>query len=172
MSRPTPLLLSLALAAVVIPAAAIRSQAGQPSSPVAHSTHVAPTSSSPSTGRLPLTVQGASVIAVPPGATETSAGMTLRNPGKTPVVLTSARSSAAGHVMLMTTRRDAQGRVGMSAVKSLTVPAGGQLALKPGGDHLMLMDLKRPLKPGERVPLVLVARDGRTLTVSATVRLP
>ncbi|MCP2015708.1 copper(I)-binding protein [Deinococcus sp. HSC-46F16] len=174
MSRPTPLLLSLALAAVVIPAAAIRSQAGQPSAPVAHSTHAvpAPSSSATSAQRLPLTVQGASVVAVPPGATETSAGMTLRNPGKTPVVLTSARSSAAGHVMLMTTRRDAQGRVGMSGVKSLTVPAGGQLILKPGGDHLMLMDLMRPLKPGERVPLVLVARDGRTLTVSATVRLP
>lgn len=173
MSRPTPLLLSLALAAVVIPAAAIRSQAGQTATPATHSAHAAaPSPSSTSAGRLPLTVQGASVIAVPPGATETSAGMTLRNPGKTPVVLTAARTAAAGHVMLMTTRRDAQGRVGMSAVKSLTVPAGGQLVLKPGGDHLMLMDLKRPLKPGERVPLVLSARDGRTLTVSAPVRLP
>ncbi|MPY65203.1 copper chaperone PCu(A)C [Deinococcus sp. SDU3-2] len=172
MSRPTPLLLSLALAAVVIPAAAIRSQAGQAPSSPAHSGHTAAAPASSSTQRLPLGVQGASVIAVPPGATETSAGMTLRNPGKTPVVLTAARSSAAGHVMLMTTRRDAQGRVGMSGVKSLTVPAGGQLVLKPGGDHLMLMDLKRPLRLGERVPLVLVARDGRTLSVSATVRLP
>lgn len=170
MSRPTPLLLSLALAAVVIPAAAIRSQAGQPPASPDHSAHAAPASTSAK--RLLLTVQGASVIAVPPGATETSAGMTLRNPGKTPVVLTDARSNVAGHVMLMTTRRDAQGRVGMSAVKSLTVPAGGQLVLKPGGDHLMLMDLKRSLKPGERLPLVLTARDGRSLTVSATVRLP
>ena len=74
--------------------------------------------------------------------------------------------------MLMTTRRDAQGRVGMSGVKSLTVPAGGQLVLKSGGDHLMLMDLKRALKPGERLPLVLVAPDGRTLIVSPTVRKP
>lgn len=170
MSRPTPLLLSLALAAVLIPAAAIRSQAGQTPAPPAHSAHAAPAATLAQ--RLPLTVGGASVVAVPPGATETSAGMTLRNSGKTPVVLTAARSNVAGHVMLMTTRRDAQGRVGMSAVGSLTVPAGGQLVLKPGGDHLMLMDLKRPLKPGERVPLLLVAPDGRTLTVSATVRLP
>lgn len=172
MSRPTPLLLSLALAAVLIPAAAIRSQAGQTPAPATHTGHATPTPVSTSTARLALTVQGASVIAVPPGATETSAGMTLRNPGRTPVVLTAARSNVAGHVMLMTTRRDAQGRVGMSAVKSLTVPAGGQLTLKPGGDHLMLMDLKRALRPGERLPLVLTARDGRTLTVSATVRLP
>ncbi|MDL2342760.1 copper chaperone PCu(A)C [Deinococcus sp. MIMF12] len=172
MSRPTPLLLSLALAAVLIPAAAIRSQAGQPPASPAHSTHAAAPPSSTSARRLPLTVGGASVIAVPPGASETSAGMTLRNPGKTPVVLTAARSPAAEHVMLMTTRRDPQGRVGMSAVKSLTVPAGGSLVLKPGGNHLMLMNLKRPLKPGERIALVLVARDGRTLSVSAPVRLP
>lgn len=48
----------------------------------------------------------------------------------------------------------------MRAVKALDLPAGKSVELKPGGYHLMLMDLKRPLKEGETVPLTLVV-EGR-----------
>ncbi|WP_034387249.1 copper chaperone PCu(A)C [Deinococcus sp. YIM 77859] len=158
MSTPTPLFAALALAAVLLPAAALNAARSQPAQ-----SRPAP---------LPLTVQGATVVAVPPVASETSALMTLRNSGKAPVVLTGASAAVAGHVMLMTTRKDAQGRLGMQAVRTLTVPAGGTLNLTQGGDHLMLMDLKRPLKVGETLRLKLTAKDGRTLNVNAVVRLP
>lgn len=189
MSKPTPLLAALALAAVLIPAAAVRAgqtQAGQtqPSQSQAsfaqpHLSHV-PTAtaevhaarSAASPVRQVLSVQGASVVAVPPGATETSALMTLRNAGERPVVLTGVQTSLAGHAMLMTTRRDAQGRSGMSAVKTLTVPARGTLHLRPSGDHLMLMGLKRPLRIGEKVRLTLRVRGGPPLVVDAVVRRP
>jgi VCBS repeat-containing protein len=46
--------------------------------------------------------------------------------------------------------------------------------LKPGGYHVMLMDMKQQLKPGESVPLTLVVegKDGKreTLTIQAPVR--
>ena len=43
----------------------------------------------------------------------------------------------------------------MRAVAAVELPPGRSVELKPGGFHLMLMDLKRPLKSGERVPLEL-----------------
>ncbi len=56
----------------------------------------------------------------------------------------------------------------------LALPAGKAVALKPGGYHLMLMDLKAPLKAGDTVALTLTleAADGRreTQLVQATVR--
>ncbi len=43
----------------------------------------------------------------------------------------------------------------MRPITALELPAGRSVELKPGGYHVMLMDLKRPLKAGERVPLEL-----------------
>ena len=44
----------------------------------------------------------------------------------------------------------------MRAVSGLELPAGKAVDLKPGGYHVMLMDLKRELKAGETVPVTLV----------------
>ena len=56
----------------------------------------------------------------------------------------------------------------------LDLPAGKAVELKPGGYHLMLMDLKAPLKAGDTVDLTLViqAKDGKreTLVVKAPVK--
>jgi copper(I)-binding protein len=58
----------------------------------------------------------------------------------------------------------------------LALPAGKTVELKPGGYHVMLMDLKRPLKAGDSVPLTLVveAADGKreTLQIQAPVKAP
>lgn len=55
----------------------------------------------------------------------------------------------------------------MRAVGALELPAGRTVELKPGGYHVMLMDLKQPLKAGDSVPLTLVieGRDGKRETV-------
>jgi copper(I)-binding protein len=59
-------------------------------------------------------------------------------------------------------------------VPALELPAGKAVELKPGGYHLMLMDLKATLKAGDTVPLTLVVegKDGKreTLEVKAPVR--
>lgn len=51
----------------------------------------------------------------------------------------------------------------MRAVPGLELPAGKAVELKPGGYHVMLMDLKQPLKVGETVPLTLTVegKDGK-----------
>jgi periplasmic copper chaperone A len=62
----------------------------------------------------------------------------------------------------------------MRAVPVLDLPAGKAVDLKPGGYHMMLMDLKRELKAGETVPVTLVIEDANkkreTVEVKATVR--
>jgi periplasmic copper chaperone A len=47
----------------------------------------------------------------------------------------------------------------MRAVGQLDLPAGRTIELKPGGYHLMLMELKQPLRPGTKMPLTLLFRD-------------
>jgi copper(I)-binding protein len=59
---------------------------------------------------------------------------------------------------------------GMRPVKELVVPARGRLELKPRGTHIMLIDLRQPLRQGQRVRLVLRLEGGRTLSVDAVVR--
>lgn len=62
----------------------------------------------------------------------------------------------------------------MREVKGLALPAGQTVELKPGGYHVMLMDLKGQVKAGDVVPvtLVLEGKDGKrsTLEVKAAVR--
>lgn len=61
----------------------------------------------------------------------------------------------------------------MRAVSALDLPAGKPVELKPGGYHVMLLDLKRQLKPGETVPVTLQIEQGgkrQDIEVQATVR--
>ena len=55
----------------------------------------------------------------------------------------------------------------MRAVPALALPAGQAVELKPGGYHVMLMDLKAPVKAGDVVPLTLTVegRDGKRSVV-------
>ena len=62
----------------------------------------------------------------------------------------------------------------MRAVPGIELPPGKAVELKPGGYHVMLMDLKQQLKEGETVPLTLVVegkdKKRETVEVKAPVR--
>lgn len=62
----------------------------------------------------------------------------------------------------------------MRAMPKLDLPAGKAVKLAPGGNHIMLMDLKQQLKKGDVVPIVLKVegRDKKvqTLEIKAEVR--
>ena len=62
----------------------------------------------------------------------------------------------------------------MRAVAAIELPAGKPVELTPGGYHVMLLNLKAPVKEGQSVPLTLVleSRDGKReiVQVTATVR--
>ena len=62
----------------------------------------------------------------------------------------------------------------MRAVAGLDLPAGKPVALTPGGYHVMLMDLKSPLKAGQTLDLTLVVegKDGKreSIAVKAPIK--
>ena len=105
--------------------------------------------------------------ATPPGAKVGAGFMQLRNAGAADRVV-GASSPVAGRVEMHVTVRDGD-VVRMREVKSFEIPAGGSFELKPGGAHLMLLDLKRPLKKGEKVPLTLKLEKGGELKTELTV---
>ena len=92
--------------------------------------------------------------ATPPGATVAGGYMVLRNAGAAPDRLVSASSPAAAKVELHVHVND-NGVMKMREVKGYDVPAKGSFELKPGGAHLMFMDIKWPFKEGEKLPLKL-----------------
>lgn len=68
--------------------------------------------------------------------------------------LVSASSPAAGEVQLHEMAMDGN-VMKMRQVKDIAVPAGGAVELKPGGYHLMFMNLKGPFAAGQTVPVKL-----------------
>ncbi len=91
----------------------------------------------------------------------TAAFGTLRNDSDSQVRITGATSPAAGMVQLHETKNDASGGSSMQQKKGgFTVAAHGSIEFKPGGDHIMPMDLKRAIKPGDTVDLTLQTSAG------------
>jgi len=91
--------------------------------------------------------------ATPPGAKVGGGYMTIRNAGAADK-LVGASSPAAGKVELHVHVND-NGVMRMREVPGYDVPAKGSFELKPGGAHLMFMDLKAPFKEGTKVPVTL-----------------
>lgn len=61
----------------------------------------------------------------------------------------------------------------MRKLDGLALPAGERVALEPGRNHIMLLDIKRQLQPGEKIPLTLIVSQGgknQTVKVEAEVR--
>lgn len=99
----------------------------------------------------------------------TAAYMTLTNPTDREVVIVSASSPAARVVEMHEVAMEGAA-MRMRRVERIAVPAHGTTSLAPGGRHLMLIDLPRPLAAGERIAIVLRLADGRELEIEAPVR--
>jgi len=100
-----------------------------------------------------IKIENAYVRATAPGQPAAGAFMKIDNSGAADQ-LVSASSPAAGEVQLH--QMSMEGNVmKMGQVKDIAVPANGSVDLKPGGYHIMLMNIKAPLKAGETVPVKL-----------------
>lgn len=58
----------------------------------------------------------------------------------------------------------------MKEVKYLSIKPGKSLTLKPGGLHVMLLNLKEDLKMGDKIPVELTFKDGQKATVTAEIK--
>jgi len=118
-----------------------------------------------------IAVVDAYVRMVPPGTPTTGAFMTVKNSGSADRKLVKVDSPAAKNVELHNHIND-NGVMKMRAVKEIDVKAKGQAELKPGGYHVMLIDLKQALKEGDTVPVTLTFDDGSTKKIDAPVKKP
>jgi copper(I)-binding protein len=116
----------------------------------------------------PVTVEGAWARASVQGQKGTGAFMTLTAREKLTLVGVATPVAGVAELHEMKMEGDV---MQMRAVPALELPAGRKVELKPGGYHLMLMDLKAPLKVDTQVPVTLSFRDaqGQTRTLQLSV---
>jgi copper(I)-binding protein len=116
----------------------------------------------------------AGIEAVKPWSRPAAAGgngvgyLTLVNHGKADV-LTGAQTPLAQRVEMHASSM-AGGVMRMASEPRVPVPAGGQVSFAPGGRHLMLIGLKKPLKIGDKVPATLRFASGANLQVDFVVQ--
>jgi copper(I)-binding protein len=118
-----------------------------------------------------VTATDAWVRGTVPAQRTTGAFVTLESSDAAKVV---GVSSPAARSVEMHASQHRDGVMHMHPVEAVALPAGRRVEFKPGGYHVMLVDLTHPLAAGDRVPLVFTIEDGRgkrtRLEVSAEVR--
>lgn len=119
-----------------------------------------------------LMVSDAYARAASPAAKSGGVFLVIQNHGDTADRLVSAASDVADMTELHTHRVGADGVAQMVKVEEgFEIPAHGNHTLARGGDHVMLMGLKKPLNDGDSVPLTLTFESGKTLDVTVPVDL-
>ena len=103
----------------------------------------------------PVTVKDAWVRATAPGQKVAGAYMELVS--RTDMALTAVASPVAASAELHSNSME-EGVMRMRPVARIELPAGKPVKLAPGGLHIMLVDIKLPLKPGDKVPLTLTVQ--------------
>jgi copper(I)-binding protein len=106
--------------------------------------------------------------ATPGGAKTGAIYMTLVNKGSADDRLVSVSTPVAGVAELHTSTTE-NGMMRMRPVEALDVTPGTPAVLKPGGYHVMLMELKGPLVTGQSFAVSLTFEKAGTIDVTATV---
>ena len=106
--------------------------------------------------------------ATPPGARVAGVFVAVENTGTQPDRLLSVSTPMAGVAELHQMNVDA-GVMKMRGIAGLEVRPGETLQLKPGGYHVMLSELRQPLKVGDRFPMTLKFQNAGAVEVSVWV---
>ncbi len=106
---------------------------------------------------------------MPPGAPTAAAYFIVHNKGASADRLVSVATPAAGKAE-MHEHIDQNGLMKMQQVQFVTVPAGGEATFAPMAYHVMLFNLKQPLKDGERFPLTLTFEKAGEVAVQVAVQ--
>ncbi len=116
-----------------------------------------------------IVIEEAWVRAVPPVSKMSAAFFRIRNTGDEDDYLIAVRSPASRKAEIHTTLIE-DGTMRMRRLREVRVPAGEVVEFRPMGRHVMLIDLKRSLREGDRVRLTLVFRKSGEISVEARVR--
>jgi copper(I)-binding protein len=107
--------------------------------------------------------------ATPPGARVGGGYLTIRNTGAETDSLLSVTSTASEKTELHEMKTEDDVMTMRPVEGGVEIPAGGALALEPGGYHIMFIRPKAPFQQGESVPLTLTFAKAGAVTVELVV---
>jgi len=113
-------------------------------------------------------IQGSWIRAVPPASKMSAAYMTIMNHGKNDDQLISVKTNLSKVAEIHNVEKK-DGMMKMKPVSFVTIPAGRQQSLKPGGYHIMLIKLNQTPKIGEEYELILNFKNAGKINVNAIV---
>ncbi len=118
-----------------------------------------------------VTISHSWARATAPSASNGAIFATIANVSTSADELTSASVAAtiADHAELHAHTKGADGVTRMAPVTAIAVPAGGSAVLKPGGFHIMLLGLKKPLIEGQQIALTLTFTHAGIVPVQTVV---
>jgi copper(I)-binding protein len=108
-----------------------------------------------------------------PSPTESTVGaayMNITSPADDALVGASVDLSVAMMAQVHETTTAADGTMGMKEIGTIPMSAGTPLALAPGGYHIMIMELAKPLEVGSSFNVTLTFASGATTTVEVPVQ--
>lgn len=106
--------------------------------------------------------------ALPPVAPTGAAYLILENKGKQSDTLLSASTPIAGHVELHEHIHQ-DGLMKMQQIDSVEIAPGERVEFTPGGNHIMLFELKQPLADGDKYPMTLTFQKAGDIEVEVQV---
>jgi periplasmic copper chaperone A len=106
--------------------------------------------------------------ATPKGATVGAGYLTLRNNGSAADALAAIESDTAGSAQMHESKMDG-GVMRMDEISSLSIPPGGAVIFKPGGYHVMFVDLKAPFRKGGHFSATLTFEHAGKVAVDFTI---
>ena len=118
-----------------------------------------------------VSVDNPYVRLAPPSAPTTGAFMVIHNNGDKDIKVLKA-DNPVSRLTELHTHLNEGGVMKMRPVPGIDIKAKGEAVLKPGGLHVMMIDLKAPMKEGDIVPITLSFDDGSTKQVDARVIRP
>lgn len=164
-----PLRHLLSAATLALLAACGQQPAGEaPAATPAAATPAATSEAAASAATAGITITNAAARATPDGAVVAGGYLTIANGGAEADRLVSASSPRAGRMELHEMAMDG-GMMTMRPVTGIDVPAGGMVELKPGGLHLMFLDISAPFKAGETIPVTLTFEKAGAVEATLTV---
>ena len=132
-----------------------------------HSSHTTETGAQIIAGDLTISSSWARAVDAP--AKTSAVYMEIRNDGTTPDTLLSVRSGAA-EVSEIHQSLEQDGVAMMRRVRQLEIPAGGDVSLKPGSYHVMLINVSGDIVPDTIVPVTLTFANAGEVVVEAVAK--
>lgn len=107
--------------------------------------------------------------AMPPTAPTGAVYFTLSNPGDTADRLIGVKTTRAEKAELHAHVHEGD-VMRMERIDSIEVPAGGEVQFQPGGNHVMLFKMSKPLVAGEQFPLTLIFEHAGEVNVDVSIQ--